>query len=919
MRFERVTATAFGCLQAESLDFAPGFTVLFGLNEAGKSTWHAAMYAALCGVRRGPGSTSQESEFKTRYTPWGSVRWDVGATIALDNGGCIDLHHDLAGKIDCRAVDGLGRDISAELMFEGMPDGSTLLGLNRNLYPQVGCIRQAEILGLLKEPHALHERLQRTVASPDAKATVTAALKALTEFKADRVGQATKNAVKPLARSLRAKADTEQRLSDARRSHSEYSQMVATAGCRRVEAVQARAHSDRLEAQMLLVESAALAKKVARMLELQRRLPNGPPADSEIEDERAIEVARVLRAWEERPTVALPLDGQTAEELTRELASLAEPPGGDAAPHSTVVEAEQAWRSAAAVLADHAAAQPPLPLATGSAQDAFELRELAAALQVDPPPISPELEREVALARQRVANASAPTTRTRFLVGGGALLALVGLAAFLLNPALGAVAVLAGLAVAAAGVLSRSPSTPLWRAVEEQTRAEASLAMAQAERSRCAEQRARAVEAAQLRGIEPTPVHLLREAEALERGLLDEDTRRNWELRQARLLSALDSRSQALRDALAARGASASGYIEAGLRRYKDECVERSEQSKRAAARPALEAQLNARREFERTSEENHRRALAARRALGIVTGELALPRETEETAAASLRRWQADRRKRQEADETSRREWQELEALVSEGSPDELKARIAKLEARAAALNPMPNDAPTLPCSDPRSMLEEASAAASLAESAATSAEARCAEFARTAPSVSEAEEAFEAAIQELAAVQTLGAVLERTTTYLAAAEEQVQRNIAPVLVRLVEDRLQQVTGGRYQRIAVDPGTLAVSVVDSTGNHRPARNLSHGTAEQVYLLLRVALAEHFGNSGESVPLLMDDVTVESDSVRKRAILEVLHEVSAAHQVVLFTQEEEVLAWAQSNLTGPRDRWQQLPERRRAL
>ena len=215
--------------------------------------------------------------------------------------------------------------------------------------------------------------------------------------------------------------------------------------------------------------------------------------------------------------------------------------------------------------------------------------------------------------------------------------------------------------------------------------------------------------------------------------------------------------------------------------------------------------------------------------------------------------------------------------------------------------------------------MLEEARDAAAHAESTATAAEARCAEFARSAPSVSETEEAFEAAAQELSAVQTLNTVLERTTAYLAAAEEQVQRNIAPVLVRLVEARLQRVTGGRYERITVDPAALKVTVVDSRGNHRPARYLSHGTAEQVYLLLRVALAEHFGNSGESVPLLMDDVTVESDSVRKRAILEVLHEISATHQVVLFTQEEEVLAWAQSNLSGPRDRWQQLPERQRAV
>ena len=175
--------------------------------------------------------------------------------------------------------------------------------------------------------------------------------------------------------------------------------------------------------------------------------------------------------------------------------------------------------------------------------------------------------------------------------------------------------------------------------------------------------------------------------------------------------------------------------------------------------------------------------------------------------------------------------------------------------------------------------------------------------------PSVGEAEVALEAAKQELVEVRALESVLDRTMVFLKAAEQQVQRNIAPVLKGLVEPRLGRVTGGRYAQITVDPATLEVNVVDSVGAPRAASNLSHGTAEQVYLLLRVALAEHFGKSGESAPFLMDDVTVQSDRVRSKAILQVLHDLSTIHQIVLFTQEDDVLEWAKVNLRGPNDEW----------
>jgi uncharacterized protein YhaN len=105
---------------------------------------------------------------------------------------------------------------------------------------------------------------------------------------------------------------------------------------------------------------------------------------------------------------------------------------------------------------------------------------------------------------------------------------------------------------------------------------------------------------------------------------------------------------------------------------------------------------------------------------------------------------------------------------------------------------------------------------------------------------------------------------------------------------------------------VIVDPLTLQVQVCGPTRRWRQADRLSYGTAEQVYLLLRIALAQHLARDGTSCPLLLDDVTVHADATRTEQILALLLAASADRQIVLFSQQEQVFQWAQKELTGPR-------------
>jgi uncharacterized protein YhaN len=174
---------------------------------------------------------------------------------------------------------------------------------------------------------------------------------------------------------------------------------------------------------------------------------------------------------------------------------------------------------------------------------------------------------------------------------------------------------------------------------------------------------------------------------------------------------------------------------------------------------------------------------------------------------------------------------------------------------------------------------------------------------------SVPEAEEEEALADAERARVRVLDETIRQTQQFLQKAQERVHRDIAPVLAGTLQGWLPRITGGRYQDVIVDPATLNVKVCGASRRWREASLLSYGTREQVYLLLRMAMVQHLTKQGEICPLILDEVTVQCDTARTVASMELLHEVSRERQVILFSQEDDVRQWAQTNLHEPQDRF----------
>ena len=228
MRYLRVGATSFGPLHGEELEFGPGLNIVVGPNEARKSSWHAAMYSGLCGRRRGKGRAGQdELSFESRHRPWNRAEWVVRAEIELDDGRAIELRHDLDGRRSDVIDLEFGRPVDDDIMFDGSPDGSRWLGLDRRTFLATACIRQAEILAVAEESEGLKQLLQRAASTLGGEMTAAGAIEALTQFKREHVGRDQTNATRPLRKAKVALVDSIEAHQHTTEAHQQYQQLLA--------------------------------------------------------------------------------------------------------------------------------------------------------------------------------------------------------------------------------------------------------------------------------------------------------------------------------------------------------------------------------------------------------------------------------------------------------------------------------------------------------------------------------------------------------------------------------------------------------------------------------------------------------------------------------------------------------------------
>lgn len=134
-------------------------------------------------------------------------------------------------------------------------------------------------------------------------------------------------------------------------------------------------------------------------------------------------------------------------------------------------------------------------------------------------------------------------------------------------------------------------------------------------------------------------------------------------------------------------------------------------------------------------------------------------------------------------------------------------------------------------------------------------------------------------------------GAVAVLASAIASEACDDAYSTVQPGVAATADRYLSMMTSGRY-RIDLDPrrkDTLAV--VDPEGVKGPKR-WSTGLRAQVLLSLKLAVARELGDG--KVPIVLDDVLLPFDPVRKEGALRALEGISEEMQVLFFTCDPSV-------------------------
>jgi uncharacterized protein YhaN len=117
--------------------------------------------------------------------------------------------------------------------------------------------------------------------------------------------------------------------------------------------------------------------------------------------------------------------------------------------------------------------------------------------------------------------------------------------------------------------------------------------------------------------------------------------------------------------------------------------------------------------------------------------------------------------------------------------------------------------------------------------------------------------------------------------------------RTRQPAVLEEASRAFARVTAGAYERILQGEDGESLVIVDRTAQGKRPEELSRGTVEQLYLCLRLGLAGEFARRTASLPLIMDDVLVNFDPQRARAVACELAHFSRQHQILIFTCHPE--------------------------
>lgn len=123
------------------------------------------------------------------------------------------------------------------------------------------------------------------------------------------------------------------------------------------------------------------------------------------------------------------------------------------------------------------------------------------------------------------------------------------------------------------------------------------------------------------------------------------------------------------------------------------------------------------------------------------------------------------------------------------------------------------------------------------------------------------------------------------------------------PQVLQAASAYLAEMTGGTYRRILMKMGSQELMAEHRDHGPISSSYLSRGTAEQLYLAMRLALSGAVSGQA-AMPVLLDDLFVNFDAARMEGTLSVLKRISERHQVIMMTCHAHVVDSVKAQFPG---------------
>ena len=159
-------------------------------------------------------------------------------------------------------------------------------------------------------------------------------------------------------------------------------------------------------------------------------------------------------------------------------------------------------------------------------------------------------------------------------------------------------------------------------------------------------------------------------------------------------------------------------------------------------------------------------------------------------------------------------------------------------------------------------------------------------------AGALADASDAVDEISDEIASIERERDRLALLGSILARAEREFREIHQPDVLRRASSYLEKITDGRYRRVDLldeDKGLLGVTLDGRSEPIEVGDPISRGTLDQIFLCLRLGMLDHLDEGRERLPLILDDALLRIDDQRRKGVYALLGGIAPTRQVWVLT------------------------------